>query len=337
MLSTQFATLLARLSGRSEASYLFLSVIDRLQNATRSFLEEANSNATKPQHFNIQNFVVTSVRNITNDVDLWRLYDSARSYLDGLRDLDVSSGETEGLANELSSRTQKFLEHYKRYMIARDYSTSFDLMLLAQEMYPLFAGLGAASDLAAENFGEIGAVSDAEIEIYSSSKIDEATDYVKVLIAFGKIYTASARLLDVDPEREPLQVSKIESGSLLLKLKGAVGVVRLMTEIIKRAVKYGAMHHSLTGRIENLPKAADAVTSVLQLRESLAKCGIDISGMDQEIESAALKIAKQTNLLMTRLDDIGLNGEFLMLKEQLLIGLEKGPQKLLTHEDVSEG
>lgn len=325
-----------KLAGRNEASNLFLIVLSRLEAASRSLIEAANSNASAPQNLNIQNFVVSSVRSIANDVDIWGLYDSARSYLDGLADLEVSSVTADELADELSAQTENFLAHYKRYLIARDYSTSFDLILLAHEMHPLFSGLGAASELAVESFGGPDLVSGAELEIYSSSKIEEVDEYVKILIAFRDIYAVIAKLLGVDSSYEPLRVSKIESGSLLLKLKGAADVVRFMAQVIRRAVKYGAMHHSLTGRIENLPRAVDAVASVLQLRESLAKSGIDISGMDAEIESAGLKIAKHANLLMTRLDDIGLNGEILTVKGQLLIGMEKEPQKLLTHESAPE-
>ena len=338
MLFTDFSKLLYKLAGTERSAYLFVEVITRLEAVSVSFLEEAHNNHGTPNNFKISSFVQNAVRGISNEVDLWEFYESARSYLQGLNSSVEQTVESDRLVKELTSKTEAFLEHYKRYMISRDFLTAFDLMLLAHKIYPMFSGLAAASKVAAENLASFQTLDDSELEIYSRSGVDDVSDYIKILRSFEEIYSAAARLLDVSLDDEPLQIARIESGSLLIKLKGAAKVLRVVRDIVMRVAQFTAMNYSVTGRIDQLPKSAEAVSSVLRLRESLANNGIDVSSMDAEIESAALKIAKQANVLMDRLDDIRIDGELLNLKRQLLIELqeEEAPQRLLGHDDADE-
>jgi len=335
MLSFQFSDLLLTVAGNKEAR-LFVSVVIRLSDVVTSFLEEANSNFERPQHFNIQNSVISSVRNVTNDVDIWSLYDSAKAYMASLKEPKLPPETTKLLSSQVAL-TQKFLEHYKRYMLVRDYATSFDLMLLAHQIRPGLVGLSAAAVMAAENLEASSREDESELEVLSSSLIRGLEDYIKVFSALLLMYCETCKLVGVDPHLEPLIVEKLETGSLYLKLKGAIKAIKVMTQVLKSAIRYGAMHHSLAGRIDQLPKAADAVDKVIGLRESLAKNGVDVSKIDSEIESATLKIAKQANLIISRMNEIGLNGEILTSKEQLLIALEESTPKLLGFDDDQEG
>ena len=337
VLSCKFSRALVSIAGATQDAALFVSTISKIAAVTDSFLESAASTSKAPANLNIQALIRNGVRSATQGIGLWNLYESCKSYQFALIEVAALLDESSEKVDYLIRRSNDFLTHYERYAQLHDFETTFDLLVIANELDSRLVGLQIAAEVASENLAPPAIrLGDAELEIISDKFHSSPKDLASVLVALSEIYAVLADLLDVSLYQEPLEIEKIESGSLYIKLKGAVRVIRAASGVLKQAFTYGMSNHTLSGRFDQLPRAAESIERVLRIKETLAAQGLDVSGMDAEIESAALKLAKHTNTLVSHMNDVGLNGEIYGIKEQLLLAYAQegdSKPKLLGHGD----
>lgn len=335
MLSSQVAEAASKLSGKGESA-VFFDAVNTLTNVVDDFLSEARKQAKSPQSLNIQHIFSSAVRQATRTIDLWNLYESTQIYL---RDLDESNEKllrSTHVIEFVESEVHKFLERYKSYMADQNFENAFDLAMTSKEVARQVGGFSLAMDLFSSGLEpEVAVGSDeCEITIFSTSDIDRVDDLGKMLSSVVSIYNQLCDLLGESSDEHPLTVIKVETGSIYLKLKGAIRVVGVVTQVLRRIAGYGFLNHTLSGRINQLPKSAESLQSIIQLRESLSRLGIDTSSMDEEIEGATLKLAKHANTLMSRMGDVGINGEVFQAKNDVFLALGQDvPQRLIGHED----
>lgn len=303
----------ARLLSGSDSEEFF-SPVRALANVPAWLVDlvKKTNTATGAGHF--QSNLAHRVNKITKGVKPWSLHSSAKTYLGNLNEVISTLGNDIeiDLLIEIQSFIQDFLESYQTYIADQSVENAFHLVEVADRLNTHLLGLANASLMYGEAFQperlDNTEAPDSEILILLRSDVVTLSEHLATLGAIEAIYEGVMSLLGPSKFDHPLVVVKIETGSLYARLKGFSSAMKIVGSVLSGAARYGYHNHSINGRIERLPKSADALNAIFGLRNALAAAGKDVAEMDAEIEEASLKLAKQANVLLAGLSEIGING-----------------------------
>lgn len=142
-------------------------------------------------------------------------------------------------------------------------------------------------------------------------------DLLVKLTAFEVIYTKLCSLIKISTSEHPLQIIRIEYGSLWLKLFGESRVINLLTSLIQAAVIYIYRNYTDEGKLSYIPQKVDLIESVLRLSERLKENGIEISEIKDNVQRSAIIISSQLNCLLLGEPSIKINGKEYSLPPEL--------------------
>lgn len=315
---------------------MFLEVLAELYGVAANLFEGFSVISGESQKQGISSQVRSGVTRVTQGADIWAVYESARAYRKDLVSVSRIVRDGHDVVDYFISEVDSFLQRYQQYLAGRDYATAFDLVLVAYELYPRIQGVALVADLAEKNLRlDPFESSESDLVIESDSVLVGLADFIAIIESIDGVYREVARIIEGASHSE-LEIIKIEAGSFYAKLRGAAKVVPIVSGILRRAAHYGIRHHSLSGRIDRLPKSAEAIEGILRVRDALSKSGVDVSGMDGELSEASVKLARHANVLMGQLNEIGVNGEFFSVVEDVRAALPAPEPKLLGHEGSND-
>jgi hypothetical protein len=136
----------------------------------------------------------------------------------------------------------------------------------------------------------------------------------------------------VSKSQYPLQVIKIESGSLWIKLFGESKVITLLTSLIESAAKFFYRNFTNEGKITSLPRNVEAIEAILSLTKKLEAEGIDTSATKDNLQKAAVKISAQLNELLLKEPSIEVDGKKYSVAETMQDKYLLEGQRLLLDE-----
>lgn len=137
------------------------------------------------------------------------------------------------------------------------------------------------------------------------SQIREISDK---LCALESLYSETAVLLGVSPAEYPLRVSRVESGSLWVRVFGESRVVTLLIKLIDSTLAFFYRSYTNEGQITRLNKSSDAVRLMLKLSAELKSEGIDVEEFEDEIKKASVQLGKELNRLLAGEPAVIVNG-----------------------------
>jgi hypothetical protein len=140
--------------------------------------------------------------------------------------------------------------------------------------------------------------------------LHSTTSFRTVIVRLSSLlemYDELCRLLDVSTTEYPLQIVKLESGSLWLQLFGESRVIRLVTEFIEETVSYLHRNFTREGQIQAIPKNAEAVVSLLNLSDRLAESGVATDVLRDNIHQSAIILSKQLTQLLANEPTVDVN------------------------------
>lgn len=155
-----------------------------------------------------------------------------------------------------------------------------------------------------------------ELSIVLSTQLT-LSEFISKLQTIEKIYFEMCMLTNVSTEEFPIQISKIESGSLWAKLFGESKVISLMTSFIESTASYAYRNYTNEGKIAAIPMKISAIDSVLEIRTKLEAQGIEVDGMNDHLSKSAVIIAKELNKLIEGQPEIVVNDKKLTVGHEI--------------------
>lgn len=132
---------------------------------------------------------------------------------------------------------------------------------------------------------------------------------VRKLAAIQQMYSELCLLTDVSEVDHPLEVGKVESGSLWVKLFGESRVMGLMASFLEAAARHLYQNYTRDGRVSAIPGKLDSLDKIIDLRSKLREHGITTDGMDEEIAKGAHALARDLTAILERQPSITINGK----------------------------
>ena len=141
-------------------------------------------------------------------------------------------------------------------------------------------------------------------------------EFISRIQAIESMYSELCQLLNISQIDHPLQIEKIESGSLLAKVAGSAFVIGLMTQFIESSVSYVHAHYTAEGQIKSIPAKVESLDKVIEMTQKLKEAGYDTSAMEIHVAKSAHAIAGNLNTLIEGQPSIILNGLELTVTDQ---------------------
>jgi len=132
---------------------------------------------------------------------------------------------------------------------------------------------------------------------------------IQKLSALEALYEELCRLLDVSTNEYPLEIIKVEAGSLWLKIFGESRVISLITKFVESTASYLYRNFTSEGKLTAIPQKVDVINSMLKLSDNLEQSGIDTSVLNENIQQSSIIVAQQLNQLLAGEPAVNVNGE----------------------------
>jgi len=167
---------------------------------------------------------------------------------------------------------------------------------------------------------------------------DSYKDVLAKLTAVNELYSELCSMAGVSPAEHPLQVIKIESGSLWLKLFGESRVIGLLIKLIESGASFIYRNFTAEGKVQSIPRQVEAVEAVLRLSENLEKAGVDVTQVKDNLQTSAAIISGQLNNLLRGVKSVNVNEETFSVGKALEERfLKEGRALLLEDGDSDDG
>lgn len=219
--------------------------------------------------------------------------------------------EIDGRLNEFSHSYEVYLESYS--------PESAGLMLLeGRSIYSLLDGFKKGMSFYMENIEDSTPVLEngRELSIVLSSSMI-LSEFILKLQSIEKIYDELCMLIDVSKAEHPIQILKIESGSLWAKIFGESKVIGLMTNFIESGASFVYRNYTVEGKLSTIPRKVESIESILKLSEQLKKQGINTEEMNEHINKSSVVIAKELNKLISGEPEIIINSTRLSIGDEV--------------------
>ncbi len=141
-------------------------------------------------------------------------------------------------------------------------------------------------------------------------------EFLEKLQALQNIYSELCYDLQVDESDFPLQIVKIESGSLYINIFGEPKIIELISSSIKNSVDYLYRNRTIEGKLEAIPRKVEIIESIVGLRKQLNEAGINTDELDNEIEKSSTLLGDELNRLLVGASGVVLDGEVILKEER---------------------
>jgi hypothetical protein len=205
----------------------------------------------------------------------------------------------------------RFRDAYVRYLqtstnrdavqVALSGSSLYSALNMTYSVLSIFANEYIDSD--PFTIGELG-----NLSLFFDSEQDFES-IAKKLNSLHEIYQQYCEITSIPEHDYPLKLSRIETGSLWIKLFGNSKVISLMEWSIKSAAAFLHRNYTREGRIGAIPKHIETLESILEIRARLTSQNIETSALDDQIKNASVKIGASLNGLLDKEPRIVVNGE----------------------------
>ncbi len=141
-------------------------------------------------------------------------------------------------------------------------------------------------------------------------------EFVEKLNSLQRIYSILCQLLQISEIEFPLQIIKIESGSLWVRLFGEPRVIKIIEDLIKDTASFFYRNYTDEGKIQSLPSKIKTLEEYLDLKKKLEDAGIDTSLLSEELEKSSVSLAQELNSLLSKSKGVEINGELLEIENK---------------------
>ncbi|WP_350604199.1 hypothetical protein [Pseudoalteromonas sp. SMN1298-MNA-CIBAN-0114] len=167
----------------------------------------------------------------------------------------------------------------------------------------------------------------SELSIVLSSTFT-LSEFILKLQSIEKIYNELCMLSNVSSDDFPIEILKIESGSLWAKVFGDSKVIALMTSLIESGVSFVYRNYTVEGKISSIPKKVETIESILKLKSKLKKEGVDVTELTEHLNKSSIIIAKELNKLISGQAEVIINEKKLSIGDEMQKNLIESNENL---------
>jgi hypothetical protein len=293
-----------RIAGERQQATHLINALDQIVNIG---LETSNAKS-----------LFENIRNTINQIPLKEVFVGI-SNLEGSIDevvleLGNSSNPFAGLRSDLESFNRSYDSFFQRNSYGEIINIVYSANSLVEDFETIHKFIVSLKVNLIEHieYGEFY----QEATIFLNSKYSYR-EFIQKLDAIQEIYSEICLLMSISESEFPLQIIKIESGSLFAWIFGEAKVIDLFVGFIKDTVSFFYRQFTNEGKIEALSKHGEALEKILALNIKLEEAGIDTSESKEIISKSSVIIATKLNYLLLGEPEIELNGELLSLDSNL--------------------
>ncbi len=242
------------------------------------------------------------------------LFAAIEKFQSDIRQIKASDLTDLSQLNEIDNALESFTHIYESYIDNQNAKNAYVLVEESKTLMSLLNGFKkglcfyVANVKAATPESEDG----KELSIYLSSTLSLA-EFILKLQSIERIYKELCMLTDIS---SPIQILKIESGSLWIKVFGNSKVIDLMTGLVKSGVGFVYRNFTEEGKFSAIPKQIEALESILELRKKLSAEGISVDELDDHINKSAVVVSKALNTLIEGQPEIVINDSKLSIGDE---------------------
>jgi len=234
---------------------------------------------------------------------------------------------------------EAFSRKYEVYIDGYAPASAASMVVEARSLHSTLNGFKHGLNFYLANIeNEVGEMEDGrELSVLLRSTLT-LEEFSRKLGALVGLYAEICMLMGVSISDSPVQIIKIESGSLWAKLFGNSKVMAILGSVIESGAEFVYRNYTDEGKLVAIPKKVEAVDSILGLRARLGEHGIDTAELDEYIKKSSVSIAKDINTLISGQAEVVVNDNRISIGGELQKKLieTKAPLKLGFDDDPEQ-
>lgn len=259
------------------------------------------------------NAVPGTLRTITQRQFFKALEDFKRA----LHDLQPYLTARETFIAKIDSEVEDFSALYDTFISNHSVESALPLLIAAKALdirLATFLGiLQYVEQLIDEN--DVASSAEAPLSLYMPAPLS-LSEFAHKLLAIQELYSELCMLLSVSEATYPLRVSKIESGSMWVKLFGDMRVVGMLASFIENTASWLFRSYTTEGKLAAIPRKVEAIDAILGLSKRLTEAGLDATAMKDHIEKSAIMISQSLTQLLDGESSITINDHIVSVNQE---------------------
>ncbi len=267
----------------------------------------ANANATVDRCQRLSQLIANEVRDIKDDTTTSEFFKHLRDTID----------QTNRFAAQFPKKTLDVTEHledlngaYDQYINSHTPDTATVLLIQGHRTYAAITTFrDTLSSVRDSLIPEPEETTDEEetLTLFFGRTADLEI-LVQKLSAITTAYQQLCELTGVSYVEQPLRIIKVETGSILIKVVGAVLPIKLLETFIKKVANILYRRCVREGRIEAQSEYRKEIMDEIDLRNALKEAGVDVSKIDERLQHMASQHADELCSLLYGEPSVDVNG-----------------------------
>jgi hypothetical protein len=210
--------------------------------------------------------------------------------------------------NVIDEKINDFTSAYEKYLEGYTPQSASKMIMESRTLESLLDGFKNGLNFYLENIDTSFEDNESgrELSIVLSSALT-LSEFIIKLQSIEKIYNELCMLSNVSTEDFPIEILKIESGSLWAKVFGDSKVISLMTSLIESGVSFVYRNYTVEGKISSIPKKVETIESILELKSKLEKQGVDVKELTEHLSKSSIIVVKELNKLISGQAEVTIN------------------------------
>jgi len=291
--ASTYAPFTSAVSGLAEAARTMHALSGGLATAGTKLAEAANN-----VHLHL-----AKISNVVAQTKPSDFYKSLERFQVGIEVLKPGPWAESNVITALQAEVGDFSELFDIYLSSPNSASALPLIVAALELdvrVRTFASMLQLFEMALST-NEVPSSSEAGLSLWLPEHMS-LSKFAQKLQALQELYSEMCMLFGVSESAHPLRIGKIESGSMWAEVFGDTKIIEMIGGYVEATAKFVYRNYTKEGKLSAIPRKVDAVDALLGLRNSMKEAGLDVSGMQPNIEKAAVAISDS---LATLLDGQG--------------------------------
>ena len=140
-----------------------------------------------------------------------------------------------------------------------------------------------------------------DLNYETNSSLENVISKLQVL---NSIYLRLCKLVGTSAIDYPLTIRNLKTGSLWIRLFGESKIISLIVQLIRTAISYIDRNLTVEGKIDQIPRKVETLDTFLDLSKKLEEGGFDTRELNDNLNDAALGLAKDLKALFENTKDL---------------------------------
>ncbi|MBS1208198.1 MAG: hypothetical protein H6R19_596 [Proteobacteria bacterium] len=281
---------------------------DGIKSELKSIARNTNQDGSKFQNSaNSIHSILAALKLTTSSISARTLFLEIAELRSGLYAAMQEGQQQHELISSVNRQLDFFATAYDNYIAHQTAEAALPLVIGAQSLKQTLIEFQSALEYVKGNFSDSLGPNANETELsLTLTRVDSLEEFIKKLAAINCIYAELCMILNIST---PLRISKIESGSLWIRIFGDTKVIDLATKFLEGAARYFHNNYTTEGKISAIPHRIDSMNSILDFSNKLKESGVDVTNLNDELIKGAVVLAKNLNALIEQQPLMEINGK----------------------------